>query len=457
MLTLTWRFFERLLFTPYNPDPGAQGFLSRGETKSGNGVEVTVAVPDAKESERLFGVALARRGLQPVHVRVVNRSATSLRLHFRSLDPHYFPPLEAAARCHFSILKRLSAFGVFAWYFLAFVFLIPLKLLSALRCNRRMDAWFQFLGFHRRPIAAGETSEGFVFTQFDAGTKMVHVRLMATGQFSRADAAAIGEQLATRPEEAPVDLAYDSFLDFTFTVTVPGITADYLHQKSRHLIPVDVPEDCDIRTLAERLKDVSTTTTNRHGRGTGDPINLVVIGEFETLINAFVGRWDETEVISIATCWKTARAFLLGSEYRYSPVSPLYLFERSQDIALQQIRQSISARLHLRLWQASFTFRSHPVWVGQVSRDIGVRFTTSAWNLTTHRIDPDVDESRDYVLEDLLDAERVEAAGYVDASAPCTVKKPRRNLTGDPYYTDGKRVVILLGEQKMSPRFIVWS
>jgi hypothetical protein len=50
------------------------------------------------------------------------------------------------------------------------------------------------------------------------------------------------------------------------------------------------------------------------------------------------------------------------------------------------------------------------VWVGQVSRDIGVRFTLRTWNLTTHRIDPEVDEARDYVIEDLLEAERLEAA-----------------------------------------------
>jgi hypothetical protein len=88
------------------------------------------------------------------------------------------------------------------------------------------------------------------------------------------------------------------------------------------------------------------------------------------------------------------------------------------------------------------------VWVGQVSRDIGVRFTTKAWNLTTHRIDPGVDESRDYVIEDLVAAGRVKAAGYVDGVGPCTPASPRRNLTGDPFFTDGKRAVILLAASR---------
>ena len=135
---------------------------------------------------------------------------------------------------------------------------------------------------------------------------------------------------------------------------------------------------------------------------------------------------------------------MLGTEYRYSPVSPLYLFGRSQDMALQRIRGSINERLHLRLWMTPLRFAALPVWVGQVSRDIGVRFTMKTWNLTTHQVDPDIDESRDYVFQDLLDADTIDAAGYVNGVGPCDGSAPRRNLTGDPYFTDGKRAVLLL-------------
>ena len=126
-------------------------------------------------------------------------------------------------------------------------------------------------------------------------------------------------------------------------------------------------------------------------------------------------------------------------------------------MALQRSRLSINERLHLRLWLSPLRFQSQPVWVGQVSRDIGVRFTTKVWNLTTHRIDPDVDEARDYVIEDLLQAERIEASGYVDGVGSCDVKAPRRNLTGDVYYTDGKRAVIMLAKTRTAPRFVAWS
>ena len=92
-----------------------------------------------------------------------------------------------------------------------------------------------------------------------------------------------------------------------------------------------------------------------------------------------------------------------------------------------------------------------------MSRDIGVRFTTRAWNLTTHRIDPNVDESRDYVIEDLVQAERVEAAGYVAGVGVSLRHKPQRNLTGDPYFTDGKRAVIIVAATRSTPRFVAWN
>jgi CDP-diacylglycerol pyrophosphatase len=44
----------------------------------------------------------------------------------------------------------------------------------------------------------------------------------------------------------------------------------------------------------------------------------------------------------------------------------------------------------LRLWRAPFTIDDEYVWVGQISRDIGIKFTTQSWYLTTHRISPEV-------------------------------------------------------------------
>jgi hypothetical protein len=139
---------------------------------------------------------------------------------------------------------------------------------------------------------------------------------------------------------------------------------------------------------------------------------------------------------------------LLGARYRYSPVSALYVSGRCQDLALQRARQTINERLHLRLWILPLRFQGKPVWIGQISRDIGVRFTPKTWNLTTHKIDPNVDEARDYLVDDLMERGRVLQVGYVAGVGAADRTAPRCNLTGDQYYTDGLRAVAMLSETR---------
>ena len=443
----------RLITTPYNPDPTHRTFADRAETQENDRAQVTVAVLDANEAARYFGVALARRGIQPVYLKIANRSDKLIRLQLVRVDPNYYPPLEAAAANHFSIIKRLSTFGLIGWLILPLlilslplIFVIPFKLVSAYRANRRMDEFFGSQGFHLRPIEPGDVVEGFVFTTYDAGTKVVHVSLHATGDLMDTATGRIDTHGTSEDDN-----------EFTFSIPVPGIAVDFHRRDFEALVPAASLIDCDLPTLAQKLCKMPPATTNAKGTRSGDPVNLVVVGSFESMISAFAARWDESEVITLATCWKTARSFLLGSTYRYSPVSSLYLFGRSQDVALQRARRSINERLHLRLWLTPLRFHNKSVWVGQCSRDIGVRFTTKTWNLSTHRVDPDVDEARDYVIEDLLQAGRIDGTGYVDGVGECEPTAPRHNLTGDPYFTDGKRAVIVLSDHRTTPRFVAWS
>jgi len=442
-------FLQRVFTVVYAPEPMLRTFLARAQTQEMPLADVTAAVLTAHESQQLFGVPLARRSIQPVYLRIVNRHTTPLRLYVLDIDPHYYTPLEAAGINHFSILKRLSAFGLAACYFLPLLLLLPLKLFTAAWANRRMDDCFRGQGFPLRPIPPSGTAEGFVFTTLDAGTKTVRVCLYGAGGAGTEHSPARLSELSAAASGPAVDL--------TFLIPIPGISPDYLQRDFASLCPDSELVICDLPELARRLREMPAATTDAKRLRHGDPVNLVVIGEFETLLSAFAARWDECETITLATCWKTARAFLFGAEYRYSPVSPLNLFGRSQDVALQRIRSSINERLHLRLWLTPLRFGKQPVWVGQISRDIGVRFTTQVWNLTTHRIDPNVDESRDYVVEDLLRAQRIDSVGYVDGVGACGPENPKRNLTGDPYFTDGKRALIALSQTRTTPRYVAWA
>ena len=50
----------RWLTVDYQPHPEERSFMARANTLRERGVEATVAVPSDRESERIFGIRLAR-------------------------------------------------------------------------------------------------------------------------------------------------------------------------------------------------------------------------------------------------------------------------------------------------------------------------------------------------------------------------------------------------------------
>jgi hypothetical protein len=420
---------SRWLGIPYAPQPDERTYLDRSEVRKDDAVVVRASVLSNRESERFFGVPMARRGIQPIWLEITNNSGQPYRLRLASLDPNYYPPLEAAHVNHFHILRRLLAFGALACLFLPLIILLPFKLLAARSANRRMDAYFQEHGLGWGLTRPGTTVAGFVFTTLDEGTKQFTVKL-----FGAAD-----------------------MREFAFSIAVPGLRVDHAHRPFDTLLNRGDAVACDEADLRNRLKALPRSTTNRKGTAEGDPLNLVVIGEFDTILHGFGARWDETEAISFQSCLRTFKAFSLGSTYRYSPVSSLFVDGRQQDFALQRARQTINERLHLRLWLTPLRFQGQPVWIGQISRDIGVRFTPKTWNLTTHKIDPDVDDARDYLLDVLLESGRVALVGYVPGAQAADRTAPRHNLTGDPYFTDGLRAVVAFAATRTDPVFVNWA
>jgi hypothetical protein len=77
-----------------------------------------------------------------------------------------------------------------------------------------------------------------------------------------------------------------------------------------------------------------------------------------------------------------------------------------------------------------------------------VRFTTKT--ITTHKIDPDVDETREYLLENLAYAQSLKAFGYVGGVGRVTRDQPKGNLTGDPWFSDGYRLVLWLSSEPVA-------
>ena len=232
----------------------------------------------------------------------------------------------------------------------------------------------------------------------------------------------------------------------TFFVEVPGLRLDHYEVDFENLYGEDEFRDLDLAGLAAELEAMPCCVTGKKGKNFGDPLNVALIGEIQDVYYAFVrAGWDETETIHGKSLMKMGKSAISGSEYRYSPVSALYVFGRAQDVAFQRARTSINERNHLRLWVTPMRFEGKPVWIGQISRDIGVHFT--AKTITTHKIDPAVDETREFLVEDLAYAQSLAKFGYVTGVGEASFDSPRGNLTGDPYFTDGRRIVLWIPDQ----------
>jgi hypothetical protein len=170
----------RWLGVRYEPQPSDRSFVQRAEVKQGDDVVVRAAVLDHGESERFFGVNLARRGIQPVWLEISNKGLQPYRLRLASLDPNYYPALEAAYASHYRVGRRLLGFGLLGAYLLPLLILLPFKVLGAWIANRRMNAFFQEHAIGWALIRPGTERTGFVFTSLDEGTKQFCVRLLSS-------------------------------------------------------------------------------------------------------------------------------------------------------------------------------------------------------------------------------------------------------------------------------------
>ncbi len=375
----------------FDPKPIDEvGFRERAQTRVEEGVRVTAAVPSADETKQLFGQDLYRDGVQPVWLEIENRRQETVSFLPVSLDPEYYSPLEAA---NLDLQTDVSG--------------------SDPDRNRHF-----FAQAFDPVIEKGETRSGFVFTKLDEGTKAFNVDV-------------IGDQ---------------DNISFTFFVPVPGLKIDHHEVDWENLYPPEEIVELEERGLIEAIAKQPCCASDAAGTGTADPLNLVVIGNPDDVYYAFIrAGWDETETINRRSLLKTALSFFSGGEYRYSPVSSLYVFGRKQDVAFQKARENIHERNHLRLWMSPARFQGKAIWMGQISRDIGVHFTRKT--ITTHKIDPDVDETREYLLEDLAYAQSLWKFGYADGVGEAAMDQPRGNLTGDPYFTDGHRLVLWVASE----------
>jgi len=215
----------------------------RALTQEQGPFRVRASVPSREEAEKIFGIPIYKRGIQPVWLEVTNNSPGRARFVLSSVDKDYFSPFEVAYM-HKKLFSRQG------WM--------------------DMEEYFYRTAMPRQ-IAAGETVSGFVFTHATDGTKNFNVDLF---------------------HESSKENGYE---EFTFFVQVPGFVPDHATVNFKSLYGAGSVQDLDPDGLRNALLESPCCTTNRDGSGQGPPVNLVLVANgLEVLQSLLRADWSET-------------------------------------------------------------------------------------------------------------------------------------------------------------------
>ena len=366
-------------------------YLERVIRYESDRVIMEAAALGRNESAEVFGAPLNDIGVQPVWIKLKNNSEEARWFFPIGVDSEYFPAFEVASRASkFSTVSQKELY------------------------KHLVDNQIPHV------VPPNQSISGFVYAHSDEGVKAFNIKLHNSKRV----------------------------IEHSFISPVPGLPSDYFDLVAENIYHesefVELDEN-GLRSWIEGVPCCATNVDNEHG----DPLNVIFVGHLDKVRSAIISRhWDVTAPVSGASLRRMMSAFVFGSRYRYAPISPLYMFNREHDLAFQKSRAIIDERNHMRLWLAPVTFDGEHVWVAQISRDDGIKLSGRLWPPTTHVIDPDMDDARFYLLQDLLLGEDVHQIGFVKGHEPATHDYPHYNAEGDHYFTDGLRVVFFMSDER---------
>jgi LssY C-terminus len=394
-------------------------------------IAVTATILTDAQARQHFGVDLGSHGLQAVWLSVRNGSTFRFWFLKGALEPDFYSADEAA-----SVLGGDTQGKDF----------------ERLRQHLRDQSM-------RLMLPPGTISDGFVYVPRVEGGRYLDVRLMR--DVYEADSAIARADLLPADAGTHASAQAPRELRFGFALRLPDGEFDYERLDTQRTYAGRELPDLDQEQLRAALEQLPCCTTDAEGARSGDPLNVVIVGDAPQMLVALSrSDWSFTHRISAKTIGREIGAAMSGEAYPVAPVSSLYAFGRSHDIALQRARHALAQRNHMRLWLAPFRHQGRQVWIGQVSRDIGIKLTSKSATLTTHVIDPQVDTTREYLLHALMANGYVARFGFVKGGAMSTPQEPMRNLSDDPYFSDGLRLVVVVAEEPIAPdevRSLLWE
>jgi hypothetical protein len=353
-------------------DTSAESLRARAVSTTARDVRVSAAVLSAEDSRRMLGADVVETGVQPVWIEVQNHSPGWLYLLRSGIDPDYFSPLEVAWSLHATFAGETNA---------------------------RIDDHFKAQEFVN-PIPSGATRSGIVFTNPQPRTRVLNVDL-------------VGDE---------------HLLPFSIFLPVPDSVGDGRFGRLREqYADMQATDYLDATLLRAALERLPCCATDAGGATSGDPLNVVMVGEFEDIAAAMNRRGFRRD----------PREFDEAQQ----------VFGRPPDVILRKHAQGGAPATWVRLWLAPLRFQGSPIFLGQVGRPRGGRFVATDAQMALH---PDADEARNLLIQDMMYSGGLAKLGFAQGVGAAPVAAPRIAWRGASYHTDGLRAVLFLATRPLA-------
>lgn len=194
--------------------------------------------------------------------------------------------------------------------------------------------------------------------------------------------------------------------------------------------------------LEEIVRGLPLRSTMTSG-AEADVTNVVLLASAADVEAAFAAAgWVQATSQNLSSDLKTFVATLEQHRYKHAPMFVLRLDRQDPDYVFQKQTDTFARRHHIRLYKRDSAFDGQPVWAGTATHDIGIGVARdgTSW---FHRIEEQIDRERTKVLNDLMFSAKGIAYAMVDRTG---VPPKMRNGTGDNMSTDGRVVVVKLGD-----------
>ncbi len=179
------------------------------------------------------------------------------------------------------------------------------------------------------------------------------------------------------------------------------------------------------------------------GENPGDMVNFALLGTESQVKSMFASAgWVAVDKTVGDAVVHGILSTLNHETYTEMPMSTLVLFGRPQDLSFARADavKVAAERHHLRVWKTSKMIGGVPLWVGSATHDIG--FERDERNgKTTHKIDPRIDDERQFLLESFDATGAFNSAAYVTPADPL---RSARTATGGSFFSDGRILVMQL-------------